>query len=167
MKQAKKSARSELYEALKAVRHHFFYAGAFSAAVNILMLVPVIYMLQVYDRVIASGSLSTLSMLTLLLVFLLMALGGFEWVRSMILIGASNRLEKNLRGRVFNATFKNALLSGGMNSSSQPLNDLSSLRQFLTGNGLFAFFDAPWFPICVTTFVSFARRASVRASCTE
>jgi ATP-binding cassette subfamily C protein EexD len=92
-------------------------------------------------------------MLTLLMVALTAALGGFEWVRSMILIAASNRIEKNLRRRVSDATFKRALLTGGAVSNSQPLSDLSSLRQFLTGNGLFAFFDAPWFPIYV--FVMF------------
>ena len=139
----------ELMAAFQDVKHYFIYAGLFSAAVNLLMLVPVIYMLQVYDRVVSSGSYSTLAMLTLLMVALTAALGGFEWVRSMILISASNRIEKNLRHRVSDATFKRALLTGGAVSNSQPLSDLSSLRQFLTGNGLFAFFDAPWFPIYV------------------
>lgn len=145
----------ELFEAFKAVRAYFIYAGIFSAAVNILMLVPIIYMMQVYDRVISSGSLSTLTMLTLIMVFLLAALGGFEWVRSMILISASNKIEQHLRNRVFDATFKNALMSGGMNNGAQPNSDLSSLRQFLTGNGLFAFFDAPWFPIYVAIMFMF------------
>ncbi len=143
----------ELAAAFQDVKRYFIYAGFFSAAVNLLMLVPVIYMLQVYDRVVSSGSYSTLAMLTLLMVALTAALGGFEWVRSMILISASNRIEKNLRRRVSDATFKRALITGGMVSNAQPLNDLSSLRQFLTGNGLFAFFDAPWFPIYV--FVMF------------
>ena len=144
----KTTTYEELSSALKSIKHYFVYAALFSAAVNMLMLAPIIYMLQVYDRVMSSGSLSTLASLTVLLVFLLSAVGGFEWVRSMILISASNRMENDLRGRVFDATFKQALLSGGQ-SGSQPVSDLSSLRQFLTGNGLFAFFDAPWFPIYV------------------
>ena len=143
----------ELNAALKDVKSYFILAGVFSAAINILMLVPVIYMLQVYDRVMSSGSLSTLTMLTLLMAALLMAMGGFEWVRSRILISASNRLEKNLRKRVSQAAFKHALLSGG--GSAQPLNDLIGLRQFLTGNGLFAFFDAPWFPIYIAIMFMF------------
>lgn len=151
----KTSHYQELSDAFGAVKQYFIYAGLFSAAVNILMLAPIIYMLQVYDRVIGSGSLSTLAALTLLLLFLLSAVGGFEWVRSRILISASNRLEKDLRGRVFDATFKRALLSGGQNNNSQPNADLSSLRQFLTGNGLFAFFDAPWFPIYVGVMFMF------------
>lgn len=138
---------AELKNALKDCKQYFIYAGLFSAAVNILMLTPVIYMLAVYDRVVASGSLSTLTMLTLLLVGLLLASGGFDWVRSLILVRASNRIETNLRKRVSDATFRRALLSGGVVSNAQPIADLTALRQFLTGNGLFAFFDAPWFPI--------------------
>lgn len=146
---SKNKQPNDLELALKDVKRYFVFAGLFSAAVNILMLTPVIYMLTVYDRVVSSGSLSTLAMLTLLMVGLLLAMGGFEWVRSMILVSASNRIEMNLRKRVNDATFKRALLSGGMVNNSQPLQDLTSLRQFLTGNGLFAFFDAPWFPIYV------------------
>ena len=144
----------ELSAALKDVKSYFILAGVFSAAINILMLVPVIYMLQVYDRVMSSGSLSTLASLTLIMVALLMAMGGFEWVRAKILISASNRLEKNLRKRVSQAAFKYALLSGGR-GGGQALSDLSGLRQFLTGNGLFAFFDAPWFPIYVAIMFMF------------
>lgn len=145
----------ELRNTLKDCKQYFIYAGVFSAAVNILMLTPIIYMLTVYQRVISSGSLSTLTMLTLLMVSLLFALGGFEWVRNRILVSASNRLETNLRKRVSDATFKRSLLTGGMISNAQPVNDLTSLRQFLTGNGLFAFFDAPWFPIYVGVMFMF------------
>ena len=136
----------ELAEALKETKRYFIYAGIFSAAVNLLQLAPVIYMLQVYDRVMSSGSLTTLGSLTLILIALLIAMGGFEWVRTMILISASNKIETSLRKRVSDASFKRALLGGG---GGQAVSDLSSLRQFLTGNGLFAFFDAPWFPIYV------------------
>ncbi len=144
----KTKQHQELFDAFWAIKRYFIYAGVFSAAVNILMLAPIIYMLQVYDRVIGSGSMSTLAMLTILLVCLLAASGGFEWVRSRILISASNRIEKDLSKRVFEATFKRALLMGGKDNA-QANADLSALRQFLTGNGLFAFFDAPWFPIYV------------------
>lgn len=142
-----KSRFPELASALRDMRHYFGFAALFSAAVNLLMLTPIIYMLQVYDRVVASGSVPTLTMLTILMVCLLLAMGGFEWVRSMVMIGASNRLEQRLRQRVSEATFNRALLSGGMTTSAQPMNDLSQLRQYLTGPSLFAFFDAPWVPI--------------------
>ena len=146
---------NELRDSLEACRAYFLYAALFSAAINILLLTPIIYMLTVYDRVVASGSMSTLLMLTLLMMALLLAVGGFEWVRSRILIGASNRLEQLLRKRVSDATFKRALITGGLISNAQPLSDLTSLRQFMTGNGLFAFFDAPWFPIYIFVMFSF------------
>ena len=142
-----KSKFPELAAALRDVRQYFGFAALFSAAVNLLMLTPIIYMLQVYDRVVSSGSVPTLTMLTILMVCLLLAMGGFEWVRSMVMIGASNRLEQRLRQRISEATFNRALLSGGMTASAQPMNDLSQLRQYLTGASLFAFFDAPWVPI--------------------
>jgi len=156
MKDTKNNIRyKELFEGFKAVRQYFILAGVYSAAINILMLVPIMYMMLVYDRVVASGSISTLAMLTLIMVFLMAAMGGFEWVRSMILVSAGNKIEQNLRDRVFDASFKQALYTGGSANSSQASNDLSQLRQFLTGNGLFAFFDAPWFPIYVIVMFMF------------
>jgi ATP-binding cassette subfamily C protein EexD len=147
--------RKELLDTLRGVKKHFIYAGVFSFAVNLLQLVPVLYMLQVYDRVMGSGSLSTLGALTILMVALLMALGGFEWVRSYVLVSASNKMDLMLRERVFDSTFKLALLSSAGKNNTQPLNDLASLRQFLTSSGVFAFFDAPWFFIYITVMYLF------------
>jgi len=152
---AKHESRNELQQSLDACREHVVYAGLFSAAINLLLLTPIIYMLTVYDRVVTSGSLSTLAMLTLLMIALLLAVGGFEWVRSRLLIGLSNKLEERLRRRVTDATFKRSLLSGGMVSNAQPVSDLTSLRQFIGGNGLFAFFDAPWFPVYIIVMFLF------------
>ena len=98
----------------------FYLRGSVQRRSNILMLTPIIYMLTVYDRVVASGSLSTLAMLTILMVCLLLAVGGFEWVRSMILVSASNRLETLLRKRISDATFKRSLWTGGMVANAQP-----------------------------------------------
>ena len=140
-------AESELGKALHSCKSSFFFAGFFSLFVNVLLLVPSIYMLAVYDRVLASSSESTLLMLTLIAVFLFLVMGGLEWIRSQILITTSTRLDQLLGERVFNSIFQLALSSGGKTASAQPLSDLLQLRQFLTGNGLFAFFDAPWLPI--------------------
>ena len=119
------------------------------------MLVPAIYMLQLYDRVITSGSESTLLMLTLILLILFITMGALEWVRSQILVRVGSRLEMLLSKRLYGASFKQAIYSGGSKVSSQPLDDLSGLRQFLTGNGLFAFFDAPWLPIYIAVLFMF------------
>jgi len=103
-------------------------------------------MLQVYDRVLVSGNELTLLFLTLIVVaiFALMAL--LEWVRSQILVRVSNRLDEALSGKVFASTFASNL-RGAEASAAQALTDLATVRQFLTGSGLFAFFDTPWLPI--------------------
>ncbi|AOE60757.1 type I secretion system permease/ATPase [Pseudomonas corrugata] len=139
--------RTELDSALALCKGSFLAVGFFSFFVNLLMLVPSFYMLQVYDRAVGSASLSTLLMLTLIMLLLMTTMGGLEWVRSRIMVRVSTRLDSLLGQRLFDASFKQALTTCGMNASAQPLSDLSGLRQFLTGNGLFAFFDAPWIPI--------------------
>ena len=141
--------KDRLKLALRQVKSYFFYALVFSASVNILMLTPIIYMIQVYDRVVSSGSMSTLGMLTLMMVFLLLASGGFEWVRSRLLIAANFRLEKTLRDSVSRAASQHTLLTGNPGLAGQAMRDLLSLRQFITGNGIFAFMDAPWTPIYI------------------
>lgn len=147
--------KTDLQAALVACKGSFLSVGFFSLFVNFLMLVPSFYMLQVYDRVIGSGSESTLVMLTLILILLLATMGSLEWVRSRIMVRLSTRLDTLLGGRLYDASFKQALYSGGMNASAQPLNDMTGLRQFLTGNGLFAFFDAPWLPVYLAVMFMF------------
>ncbi len=135
--------------ALKACKGSFISVGFFSFFVNALMLVPSFYMLQVYGRVVTSGSISTLVMLTLILTLLMATMGSLEWTRSRIMVRLSTRLDVLLSRDLYRASFKRALDSGGMDASAQPLNDLTGLRQFLTGNGLFAFFDTPWLPVYI------------------
>ena len=149
------SPENSLHNALKACRESFLSVGFFSFFINALMLVPTFYMLQVYGRVITSGSLTTLTMLTLIMTGLVITLGCLEWTRSRIMVRVSNRLDMLLSRQVYKASFKRALESGGMDASAQPLNDLTGLRQFLSGNGLFAFFDAPWLPIYIAVMFMF------------
>lgn len=144
---------NNLQVALKACKSSFLSVGFFSFFVNALMLVPTFYMIQISGRVVPSSSTSTLLMLTLILTVLIVTMGSLEWVRSRIMVRISNRLDVMLSRDVYRASFKRALNSGGSDATAQSLNDLTALRQFFTGSGLFAFFDAPWFPIY--TFVMF------------
>lgn len=141
--------RTDLQKALIACKGAFLYAAGFSMVINILQLVPTIYMLQLYDRVVPTGNMSTLLMLTLIVMVLFITLGLLEWVRSQILVRVSSRLETLLNDRLFQVAFKQSLYSGGQKASTQVLDDLGQLRQFLTGQGLFAFFDAPWMPVYI------------------
>ena len=139
-----KNEENILNDAFRSIKGYFLYAVLFSASVNILMLTPVIYMLQVFDRVVSSGSMSTLMMLTLLMMLLLSSAGGFEWVRSRLLVAANVRLESALRDPLSKAGFTATLVTGNPNGASQVMSDLLALRQFITGNGAFAVMDAPW-----------------------
>jgi ATP-binding cassette, subfamily C, bacterial EexD len=150
-----KGIKSDLQEALKLCKGGFIAAAGFSMVINILMLTPTIYMLQLYDRVLSSRSQSTLLMLTLIVTALYLTQGALEWVRSQLLVRISARLETLLNKRLYKVAYKQSLYSGGQRASAQPLDDLTSLRQFLTGNGLFAFFDAPWMPFYVAIMFMF------------
>lgn len=151
----KKAQQSDLERALQLCKNAFLSAAGFSMVINLLMLAPSIYMLQIYDRVVATGNRSTLLMLTLIVSALFVTMGMLEWVRSQILVRVSARLETLLNERVFGIAFKQSLYFGGQKISSQALEDLTGLRQFLTGNGLFAFFDAPWMPFYIALMFVF------------
>ncbi len=147
--------KTDLEQALIACKGSFLTVGFFSLFINLLLLVPSFYMLQVYDRVLSSSSITTLVMLTLIMLLLMATYGALEWIRSRILVRVSTRLDLLLNERLYDASFKQALYTGGAQASAQPLNDLTGLRQFLTGQGLFAFFDAPWLPIYIAVMYFF------------
>lgn len=145
---------SVLLKTLTPLRPYLATAGAFSFFINILMIVPAIYMLQVYDRAVGSQSLATLAMLTLIMVGLLIAMGGLDWVRGQIMNRAGARLDEILSEQVFEKTFLNALFSGGR-GTVQPLMDISGLRVFIGGAGINAVFDTPWILIYILIMFAF------------
>lgn len=149
------SSSNEILRALRRFRSGFVHVGVFSAVINLLMLAPALYMLQVYDRVLGSGNAMTLLMLTLMIVGLLALMGILDWVRSLMLIRLGAQLDVHLSRRVFSATFE-ANLHDPRQRNVQPLNDLTHLRQFATGSGLFALFDAPWFPLYLAVIFGFS-----------
>ena len=69
-----KPGTEPLAEALRACRPHFVWAAVFSAFVNLLYLTPTLYMLQVYDRVVPTGGLMTLVLVTVVALLALAAL---------------------------------------------------------------------------------------------
>lgn len=126
--------------------NHFLYVGLFSLVSNLLQLAPSLYMLQVYDRVINSRSVETLVMLTILLAVLLLTALGLDAVRSRLLVGINAKLDDMLSEDILRGMIG---LDGSQIGKSYPygLKDMGVLRTFLTGTGIFAIFDAPWFPI--------------------
>jgi ATP-binding cassette subfamily C exporter for protease/lipase len=140
--------RSELTATLWTFKREFLIVGIFSMVANLLMLTPTLYMLQVYDRVLASQSETTLVVVSLLTLFLFVVMAFAEWMRSRLLVATGVRLDEKLSTQVFNASFEAHLSQSGA-TPSRAFGDLIQIRQFLTGNGVFAFFDAPWAPIYI------------------
>jgi ATP-binding cassette, subfamily C, bacterial exporter for protease/lipase len=138
--------RSELTAALWAFRREFVLVGVFSMIYNVMLLAPTLYMLQVFDRVLASRSELTLLALSLITLFLFAVMSFADWMRSRVLVRGGVRLDHQLSSRVFDASF-DAHLTDARSAPSRAFYDLISVRQFLTGQGIFAFFDLPWAPI--------------------
>src|SRR3954451_20738610 len=138
--------KNEIEQVLLGFKRTFWTVGTFSAISNLMMLVPSLYMLQVYDRVLQSRNELTLLMLTLMMLGAYLMVSGLELTRSFVLVRVGARLDMQLNKRVYTAAFEQNLKQAGGNAG-QALQDLTNIRQFLTGNALFAFFDAPWFPI--------------------
>ena len=137
---------SELKDLIWSMRRIFFVAAAFSCVINVLMLAPSLYMMQVYDRVLTSQNEMTLLVITLLILGIFSLLGGLEWIRGQLLVRSSAQLDSKLADRVFTASFDARLQGRGL-SPGQALADLAGLRQFLAGSGIIAFFDLPWIPV--------------------
>jgi len=146
MKNRLEKKRNEIELVLIKFKKTFFTVGVFSAITNLLMLVPSIYMLQVYDRVLASANEITLAMLTVMMLGAYMLLSALELIRSFVLVRVGAAFDMELNKRIYSAAFEQNLKQAGGNAG-QALSDLTTIRQFLTGNGVFAFFDAPWFPV--------------------
>jgi ATP-binding cassette, subfamily C, bacterial exporter for protease/lipase len=148
MKIAQFFGRSELTRALWTFKDEFKAVGVFSMVANLLLLVPTLYMLQVYDRVLVSQSELTLLVVSLVTLFLLAMMSFSEWSRSRVLVRAGVLFDQQLSTRVFNASFE-AYLNQSRESPAKAFSDLIQIRQFITGQGIFAFFDAPWTPIYI------------------
>jgi PrtD family type I secretion system ABC transporter len=146
--------KSEVKAALATCRSAFFMTAAFSAFINLLMLVSPLYMMQVYDRVLHSRSEATLLMLTLITAGLLGVMALLEVIRSRILVRVGGRMDQLLSERILSAQFQASLHRIGANPG-QASRDFDTVRQFLTGAGIFAFFDAPWTPLILALMFMF------------
>jgi PrtD family type I secretion system ABC transporter len=126
----------------EAARSPLALAGLVSMAISVLMLSVPIFSLQVFDRVLGSGSRDTLVALVLITGMALVALGLLETVRTSVLARLSTRLGGRLSA---------PLLAAGAQAGDpgQGLRDLTQLRQTLSGPALTAIFDAPWLPIAL------------------
>lgn len=135
--------RSALGRCLWTFKREFAWVAVFSLFSNLLALTPTLYMLQVFDRVMISGSELTLLALTAIAVFFFAVMGFAEWLRSRLLVRAGARFDEAINAQVFRASFVRSL-GQRVRNPQQAFADLTSLRQFLTGQGVFAAMDLPW-----------------------
>ena len=146
MKDASRQDEPEIKRILHSAKSGFVAVGVFSLFINLLMLVQPFYMLQVFDRVLRSRSTETLLFLSLVVLGLFILMGILQFIRSRILVRVGVSMDERLGGRLFDAMFRNSLRQRG-GGSPQAIDDLSNVRQFLTGPGILALFDAPWMPV--------------------
>lgn len=147
--------RNDITAFIAARKSLFTSLALFSGLINLLMLVPSVYMLQVYDRVLPSGNEMTLLMLTLIMAGLLALTGGLDYLRNMLVIRMSNQFDLALNSRVYDAAFQAKLHRTPRHLPLQAQTDLMILRRFITGNGIFAFLDLPWFPLYLLVIALF------------
>ncbi|MCB5187939.1 type I secretion system permease/ATPase [Methylobacillus caricis] len=137
------SARQSMRGYLPLFRSELLSVAIFSMVTNLMMLAPTLYLLQLYDRVMLSKNELTLYAITLITCFFFVVMAFSEWVRSMTAIKAGVKFDHLLTDRLFKLGFaRNSQPTGP--EASQAMQDLTFIRQFLTSNGLFAFFDMPW-----------------------
>ena len=133
--------------ALEACRRHFAYAALFSALLNLLFIAPMLYMLQVYDRVIPTQGHITLLFLTIVLMLSLATLAALEALRSRLLVRASVRLDQVMAGPIIRATLLQP--DSSQRIARQAVREFDTLRQAMTGPAVLGVLDAPWVPIYI------------------
>lgn len=137
-----RSVDTPVQAALRACRRHFGFALLFSALVNVLYIAPTLYMMQVYDRVVPTGSVLTLLFISGALLLALATLSLLDSARSRILTLAGTRLDRMLSVDILRAS-----QSSNAGAARQALRDFDSFRQAAAGPAMMALFDAPWIPV--------------------
>src|SRR5215813_6696971 len=135
-----------LTAAMTAIRRQAPALIGFSFVANLLLLVSAIYMLQIYDRVLSSGSMDTLLWLTLVALAALAIYGLLEQARRLILGRIGAWLEDQLSALVIRRSMEARLAGVGAEAG---LKEVADLRGFVGGEGILAFLDAPWTPVFI------------------
>lgn len=142
-----KPGMPELRSALGRGRGLLFWAFVFSIFVNILMLTGPLYMLQVYDRVLASRSVETLVALSLLVASLYLLMGMLDYARGRVMARIGAKFQSALEQRLFEATLRRAIGRDQEAKSAAAIRDLEIVQRFFASPVLLAVFDMPWVPV--------------------
>ena len=139
---SQKKPPTELKMVVLSLSPFYWRAFGFALLGGLLMLVPTVYMLEVYDRVVNSRSHMTLWMLTLMVVPAYVVMETLDWARSETMHEAGELLDKILAHRVFDSIYAGNLrrLGGG---TIQPMHDLRTIREFLASPAVGAVMESP------------------------
>lgn len=148
---AGKAQASPLVKIVFEARSAWIAVVVFSMTINILMLAPTIYMMQVSDRVMTSRNMTTLAMLSILAIGMFAVMGALEWARSRVMVRLGVRLDRRLGAKLLSLSHRFEVEKTG--DGRRLLADLTQLRTFLTGYAIFALLDAPWIPIFIVVTV--------------
>lgn len=138
---------NEIVTALRKQRTILVAVGIFSGVLNVLALTGAFYMLQIYDRVLPSGSVATLVGLSILMGGLYAAFGLLDLFRIRLMSRVGMRFDQSVSGRIFALVHSGHALTNRSDPSLQPIRDLDQIRGFLSGLGPAALFDVPWMPV--------------------
>ncbi len=138
--------RQELSKARGRAWQLYAFVGLFSFAVNMLMLTGPLFMMQVYDRVLASRSVETLTALFLLVVFLFTLMGLLDLARNRVMSRVAARFQERLEGRVFTAALEDGQAAGSDIAVRGGMRDLEAVQRLIGSPVLMALFDLPWAP---------------------
>ena len=127
------------------IKRYFLPVAFFSFVINLLILSPTVYMLQLFSRVIGPRSEEALWMLSIMLIIALLVMGALEAIRSSILVSANNAMDAMVAPYLLNKMMEEAAAPEG-SRYHYALKDLHTLRAFLTGHGLIQILDAVWMP---------------------
>jgi len=142
-----REVRSDDRKPIEAVLHEcrrsFYFAFFITAVVDLLSVVPMLYMMNIMDRALSTRSMVTLVSMTILVIALYLFWSAIEWKRSRLLVRLSLRIDWDLAADIFDASFRRHVGRRNVNVH-QLLGDLTTLRQFLTGQGILTLMDAPF-----------------------
>ncbi|HYJ39657.1 MAG TPA: type I secretion system permease/ATPase [Steroidobacteraceae bacterium] len=127
------------------IRPFMKLAAQASLLLNLALLAPALYMLQVFDRVFASGSIETLVMLSVPLLIMLVLGYYMDAARARTLAAAGRRVEACLAPAALGNALQQA--AAGQRHDQEALRDVAQLRSLLASPGVVALFDAPWVTI--------------------
>ncbi|MEO0362645.1 MAG: type I secretion system permease/ATPase, partial [Pseudomonadota bacterium] len=149
------NGRKELREALFSSRKLLINVGLFSIFVNLLMLTGPLFMLNVYDRVLASNSMPTLYAMVVLVTFLFLFMGLLDHARARVLSRVGARFQSLLDKRVFESVLRRSVAPSERTRPQSGLRDLETIQRVLSSPAPFAIFDMPWTPIFLAIIFSF------------